>query len=214
MTSLIDQFSALSTFVICVACAVHILLFFILWVWSRRDLKRITAALGDFTRGLQHRSYLDSTEHMTDQVDAFLADVNEVLDSPARTTDRQALLQRMNTLDEKRKYLSSLLFSTCYNICRTMIEAYPLAGVLGTILAIGTALQGSTETAATVESIVTHFGEAIWSTFAGLTAAIVLMFVNSFLEPGFGRLAENRKHVHETVSRAKRELSMAVGEQS
>jgi biopolymer transport protein ExbB/TolQ len=154
---------------------------------------------------------LDSTSHLSDQIDAFLADVNDVLDDPTRTGDRRNLLSRMRILDEKRRYLNSMFFETSYNIARTMIEAYPLAGVLGTILAIGSALQHDAAASAPVgvNTIVSRFGDAIWSTFAGLIAAIVLMFLNSMIETGFGRLSENRKQVRETVARAKRELSLA-----
>ena len=84
--------------------------------------------------------------------------------------------------------------------------------MLGTILAIGSALQRDAGSAAQVgvQAIVGRFGDAIWSTFAGLAAAILLMLVNSMLETGFSRLAENRRQVRETVARAKRELSLAV----
>jgi len=213
MSGLIDNLSSLSTLVIGAACTVHLFAFFVLWTWSRRDLRTIASALDDFTRGLKHRSVLDSTSHLSDQIEAFLADVNEVIESPANEGDRQLLLQRMNILDEKRRYLQSLGFETWYNICRTMIEAYPLAGVLGTILAIGAALQTDTGAAVSaVSSIVSHFGDAIWSTFAGLTSCIVLMFLNSLLEPPFGRLSENRQHVRDVVARAKRELTLNAGE--
>jgi biopolymer transport protein ExbB len=113
-------------------------------------------------------------------------------------------------LDEKRRYLNSMFFETVYNITRTMIEAYPLAGVLGTILAIGAALQtgAAADQGVTVAAIVGRFGDAIWSTFAGLMAAILLMFLNSIVETGFERLGENRRHVRETIARAKRELAM------
>jgi biopolymer transport protein ExbB/TolQ len=93
-----------------------------------------------------------------------------------------------------------------------MIEAYPLAGVLGTILAIGAALQsGQGDAQQTVADIVRYFGDAIWSTFVGLIAAMILMFVNSVVETKFQRLAENRLHVREIVARTKRELSIAAG---
>jgi biopolymer transport protein ExbB/TolQ len=107
-----------------------------------------------------------------------------------------------------------MFFETTYNMTRTMIEAYPLAGVLGTILSIGAALQAdvAAQRAATVTAIVSRFGDAIWSTFAGLVAAIVLMFVNSLVETGFGRLTENRRHVRETIARAKRELALQSAE--
>jgi biopolymer transport protein ExbB/TolQ len=202
---LLDQLATLTTYVIAAAAAVHLFVFWILWWWARRDLKNIASALRDFTRGLGHQSVLDSTSHLSDQVDAFIADVNDVLDTPTRTADRASLLQRMSILDERRRYLQSMLFETVYNIARTMIEAYPLAGILGTIIAIGAALQATSS----VDIIVQRFGDAIWSTGAGLIAFIVLLFLNSFLEPSFLRLAENREHVRGMIARAKRELSLS-----
>ena len=202
--------SRLSTPVIVGAFVVHMFVFLVLWVWARRDLRAIASALFDFTRRLSNQSLLDRHAHLSDQIDAFLADVNDVLDDPSRHADRAALLERMRLLDEKRRYLNSMFFETVYNITRTMIEAYPLAGVLGTILAIGAALQmdAAADRAVSVSAIVSRFGEAIWSTFAGLIAAIVLMFLNSVFETGFERLSENRRHVRETTARAKRELSL------
>ena len=206
-TLLLDQIAHASTYVIVGAAAVHLVIFFGLWAWARGDLKNIASALFDFTRGLQHQSMLDATAHLSEQVEAFLADVNDTLGDPTRQADRAALLHRISILDEKRRYLNSMLFETCYNMARTMIEAYPLAGILGTILSIGAALQQS----ATIQAIVLRFGDAIWSTGVGLMAFILLLFLNSFLEPPFVRLAENRQHVRDTVARAKRELSFASG---
>ncbi|MGC1276321.1 MAG: MotA/TolQ/ExbB proton channel family protein [Planctomycetaceae bacterium] len=206
MTDLLDRLSALSTLAIAAAAAVHLAFFVLLWIWFRRDTRVIAASLDRFTRGLKHRSVLDATGTLGDQIEAFLADVNEVLSSPAAVDERRVLRDRVNILDERRGYLNALPFETAYNVARTMVEAYPLAGTVGAILAIGAALTGP-ESDSTVAKIVTQFGEAIWSTFAGLTAAIVLMFVNSLLEPKFTRLGENRAHVRETVARAKRELA-------
>ena len=211
MAGLLENLSSLSAFVIIAAFVLHVVGFFVLWIWFRRDLRRIAATLDDFTRGLKHRSVLDSTSHLSDQIEAFLADVNDVLADPGRKSDRASLLQRMNILDEKRRYLDSLLFETLYNVARTMIEAYPLAGVMGTVFAIGAALSNSTAT--TTSTIVGRFGDAIWATFAGLVSAIILMFINSMLEPRFMRLAESRTHVRDTIARAKRELALHAEEQ-
>lgn len=213
---LIDQLSGLSTYLIASLCVAHVLLFLALSGWARRDLRQIAMSLDDFTRGLKHRSLLGSTAHLSDQIDAFIADINEVLNDESRQADRKSLLDRMNILDEKRRYLSSMFFQTSYNMCRTMVEAYPLAGVLGTILAIGAAMQTKAGQAAatTVSVIVERFGDAIWSTFAGLVAAILLMFLNSLVEPKFQRLSENRDHVQDMVAKAKRELSLSTGDAS
>lgn len=211
MNELLQYLSTLSTLVIAVVCGAHLFLFFVLWIWFRRDLKKIASALFDFTRGLKNQSLLDSTAHLSDQIDAFLSDVNDVLDEEGRSAERKALLERMRVLDEKRRYLNSMFFETTYNMCRTMIEAYPLAGVLGTILAIGAALQANDggQSTTTVGLILGRFGDAIWSTAAGLVAAMLLMFINSCLEPAFHRLTENRRHVRETVGRVKRELALS-----
>lgn len=214
MDELLHQISTFSTPVIVMLAGCHLFLFFLLWLWSGRDLRNIASALFDFTRGLKHQSVLDTSAHLSDQIDAFLADVNETLDSHERIEDRQALLQRMRILDEKRRFLNSMSFETMTNMARTMIEAYPLMGVLGTILAIGAALQTESQGAAAADTlglILARFGEAIWSTAAGLVAAMALMFVNSCLEMSFARLAENRRHVREMIARVKRELGLGTG---
>ena len=209
---LLNRLSHLSTPVIASVALVHLLVFFWLIIWSHRDLRRMASDFDQFTRELKYRSILDRGSNLSDQIDAFLADIKDVLDDPSKTTERQNLWLRMRILDEERRYLQSHAFETWYNICRTMIEAYPLAGVLGTVLAIGAGLQsGQSNAQQTVSDIVRNFGDSIWSTFMGLFSAMVLMFVNSIVETKFRRLSENRVHVRETVARAKRELSMTAG---
>jgi len=209
---LLVRASALSMPVIAGVAVLHFLAFLWLRAWARRDLRRMAADFDSFTRELKHRSLLERGTNLSDQIEAFLADVRDVLDDPAKKNERLALWHRMRILDEERRYLQSHAFETAYNVCRTMIEAYPLAGVLGTILAIGGALHGGGDAEKTVTDIVQFFGDAIWTTFIGLFAAIGLMFVNSIVETQFRRLAENRQHVRETVARAKRELSFEPGD--
>jgi biopolymer transport protein ExbB len=210
-SDILQQVSQWSTPVIAGAGVLHFLAFLWLMAWARRDVRRLAHDFDSFTRNLKHRSLFERGGPLADQLDAFLADVKDVLDDPTRNSERLALHQRMSILDEDRRYLQSQSFETFYNICRTMIEAYPLAGVLGTILAIGAALQLSPDQQTeTVGLIVRSFGDAIWSTFAGLTAAMILMFLNSIVEPRFRRLTEIRTQVRETVARAKRELALAA----
>ncbi|MEZ6061409.1 MAG: MotA/TolQ/ExbB proton channel family protein [Planctomycetaceae bacterium] len=211
--------SGLTSIIIVAAAAFHVFCFFVLWVWYRRDLSVIAGALDDFTRGLKHRSVLGRSAPLTNQIDAFVADINDVVNDPSRQADRVECLRRMHILDERRSYLDSLSFETAGNMARTMIEAYPLAGVLGTILAIGAGIQrpgasadgaGVSDVAATMSGIVARFGDAIWSTFCGLLAAIILMFINSLLETRFDRLTQSRSHVRDMVAGAKRELAMTA----
>ena len=205
-------FSSLSTITIAICAVVHLMFFAVLRIWYGRDLKLIAGTLDDYTRGLKYRSVLDRSAPLTTQIDAFVQDVNDVLTDSSRSDDRAECLRRMHILDEKRRYLESLSFETAANSARTMIEAYPLAGVLGTVLAIGSALQvdASADSVSAVNVVMARFGDSIWSTFTGLFAAILLMFVNSLLEIRFHRLTDSRTHVREMVARAKRELGLAV----
>ena len=211
-TQLLNRLSSYSATVIAGVAIVHLLVFFYLAIWARRDLRRMAGDFDQFTRELKYRSILERGSNFSDQIEAFLADIKDVLDDPSKTIERHNLWLRMRILDEERRYLQSHSFETWYTICRTMIEAYPLAGVLGTVLAIGAALQsGQGDAHQTVADIVKNFGESIWATFFGLMSAMVLMFVNSIVETKFRRLAENRTHVREIVARAKRELAISAG---
>ena len=204
---MLELISSYSTLVIVIAAVAHVVAFAALAAWAKGDRKRIAQTLERFTDGLPHRSRMDFNTHLSDQIEAFLADISDVMAGPSQSADRAQLAQRLRILDERREYLQSLRFETAWNVARTMIEAYPLAGVLGTILAIGAALAADDQ--ASVSVIVTRFGDAIWSTFAGLVAAITLMFIGSMVEPGFARLTENRLDVREMSAKVKRELTAA-----
>lgn len=190
---------------------VHLVFFVMLWGWYRRDVRNIASALDSFTRDVRFRSVLDRNSHLCDQIEAFLTDINEVLEKPDRKLDRTGLSQRIHILDEKRTYLQSMGFETSYNFARTMIEAYPIAGILGTVIAIGVVLRGQPGDNA-VQLLVARFGESIWATFAGLSAAVTLMAINSLVETSFMRLSEDRRLVRETMFRVKRVLATPGGD--
>ena len=211
MDSILSAMAELSTWIIVVAACMHVAIFIGLVLWARRDMQILTGTLQDYTRHLKQRSVLDPTAHLTDQMEAFLADVEDVLNDPSRTEERNILRTRINLLDEKRRYLHALKFETIANSARTMVEAYPLAGVLGTIISIGAALSvtAGAETE-TLSLIVARFGDAIWSTFAGLTAGLILLLISSLLEPSFQRLSEVRSHIRSVVSAVKSRLGTEI----
>lgn len=204
---MLDAVSRYSTTAIVVVAALHFLAFVALRLRAARHRREMADLLQRFTDGLPGRSRLSPLAHLSNQIDAFVADVEDVLHDRSASPSRQVLRDRLKILDESRTYLDSLRFETAWSVARNMIEAYPSAGILGTILAIGAALSAGGE--AGVSVIVSRFGEAIWSTFAGLLAAIVLSLVSSFLEPTISALEENRRAVRQVIGMAKRELAIA-----
>lgn len=196
------------SYVICVLAIAHVVLFIVLWRWSKRGYRSQYRLLEDFTQGLSHKSRIALGGHIADQIDAFLSDIRDVLGRDASDGQRQKLKERINVLDERRSYLNSMAFEKWTNMARTVIEIYPLLGILGTILAVAAALPAlESENTAAMTDIMRLFGQAIWSTIFGLAAAIILMWINSWLEPEYGRLVEIRINVRDVVAQAKRELA-------
>jgi len=207
MNAVMEVLPGAISYVICGLAVVHAVGFVMLWRWSKRDYQSQFRLLEDFTAELSHRSRIAPGGHIADQVDAFLADIRDVLGRDSTDGQRQMLKDRIYVLDERREYLNSMSFEKWTNMARTVIEVYPLLGILGTILAVAAALPAlEANDAGAMTNIMRLFGAAIWSTIWGLAAAIILMWANSWLEPEYSRLAEIRVNVRDVVAQAKREL--------
>lgn len=200
----LDVLSDWFTPAILIVGGLHLLVFITLRIWASRDLRNLAQLLERFTDGFHGRSRMDWNGHLTDQVDAFVEDIREASEDPA---SRSLVAERMKILDERRTYLDSYRFESIWNVARNGIEAYPLLGVLGTILALWMAMRENIDgSSAAVGQIVERFGLAIDSTFAGLAMAILLMVIHSMFETFFTRLTENRKNVRDLVGKVKTEL--------
>ena len=84
----LEYLSGISTPVIACTAIIHLVVFLILWIWYGRDLRVIAGCLDDFTRGLKHRSVLGRSAPLTNQIDAFVEDINDVLSDDSRHADR------------------------------------------------------------------------------------------------------------------------------
>ena len=119
---------------------VHVLLFGFLCLYRLREVRRLRSYLLDVL-GTRFRRTSDDPDRTVDEaIDSFFHDVHDVLAGRPQQ-ERHELCERLLTKDEDRKYLRKRWFETLYSIARTMIEAYPLAGILGTVLAIGVGLE-------------------------------------------------------------------------
>ena len=204
MQSLCDHFYV---FILLLAAA-HLAGFRYL-AWERRRQSRWLADhLENLLQGFSSRADRDPYQTIDEQIDAFLANIQEALDDPARDDDRRRLYEQIMVKDETKKYLRGSRFETLYNLARTAIEVYPLLGIMGTVLAIGLALNGPAGDLATAatERIVRNFAGSIWATLAGIGCGIILLLVNSLIEPAFTRLLDHRWDVRETIAAVKTQL--------
>jgi biopolymer transport protein ExbB/TolQ len=181
------------------------------WLWRQRcrQAQWLAAHLENLVRGFSSHADRDPDASIDERVDSFLGNIREVLSDPARGDDQKKLYEKILAKDESKTYLRSSRFETLYSIARTSIEIYPLLGIMGTVLAIGLALNspGADDAASLAsERIVRNFAGSIWATLAGIGCGIVLLLVNAALEPAFQRLLEHRWDVRETISAAKTQL--------
>lgn len=195
---------------------VHLLVYAWLVARKRREQKRLKSFMLNAVKALPSFGDVDETRRLDDQIDMFIHDVREAAEA-ARLSDaqRRAVYQRFEVKDEARPYVRSMSFEMWFNVARTLVEVYPILGILGTLLAIWAALMGESPGVASdgaaalqsVNDIVRNFGGAVTSTLAGLAAAIVLMAVNASAELSIERLIEQKAQVRDVVRSAKNYLA-------
>jgi biopolymer transport protein ExbB/TolQ len=186
---------------------IHAGLFSWLAVAYRQMTSRLGAHLENLVRGFSSHSDIDRGLSIDDDINLFLADLQDVIRNPAKLHELEDLRTRLIYKDEARPYLKTASFERVYSLSRTLIEIYPLLGILGTVLAIGCGLaaqaSASPESGAAIDAVVKNFGNSIWSTFMGLLFAVIYMILNAFWEPSFQRLMEHQTNVREVITAAK-----------
>jgi biopolymer transport protein ExbB len=189
--------------------AAHLLGFRWLCLERRRQATWLADHLENLIQGFSSHADRDPYTTVDERIDSFLANLHEALSDPSREADRKRLHDQIMAKDETKKYLRGSRFETLYSLARTSIEIYPLLGIMGTVLAIGLALNAPAgDTALASERIVRNFAGSIWATLAGIGCGIVLLVVNAALEPGFGRLLDHRWEVRETIAAVKTQLGI------
>lgn len=236
MPSLLQWFADNASFIICCFAAVHFVVLSVLRIWWGRTLVTLQDYLRSLLANIKGTSDPRSIGDLDDQIEAFLLDVRAILTQEHFQHERDEIRTRVIAKKEQRPYVRAKAFERWYSVARAAVEIYPLAGILGTILAMAVSLApgGQPETVVaspagnaaavvdagrsgtieadeaaaetTVAGIVTNFRSAIWSTFFGLLFAIVFMGITAWYEPSFTRLVEYRAAVREAIREAERSM--------
>jgi len=175
----------------------------------RRIGREMARKLDHFTHGLKGRPILDETR-LDDSLRALIEYVQAVLHDPQYVPQRGELRERIEIIDEDRSYSFSEGFERFFNFWRSMIEVYPLLGILGTVLAIAASIgaSGAPASQSAAPTILSNFGYALQSTIAGLGLGVVMIGLNAWHEVGFERLVQRGAQMRETVNKVKRELAL------
>ena len=215
---------------------VHVVLFLGLCVSRKRQIRRLASHLEDILGPKFRRISNDPDRTLDEVIDGFFHDIQDVVATHQDSPDARELSRRLVTKDEARKYLKRMSFETLYSCVRTGIEAWPLLGILGTVVAIALGMQATTtapgpvEPAAIVQPVTTAPvagapqapppapeapeaapTDAIIRNFRMLAFGVGFMLFNAWVEPSFERLMEHRRSVRTAVRTAKNVLFGAPG---
>lgn len=186
-------------------------------VWAMRLIPTFNTADRNLLRHLETQvgtsnrfQEMTRSPHQAEQIDGFLATIQEIIEHPRDAAELQQLSDRLSILTESNNAAATRLpvwFERDHNILRYAIEAFPLLGILGTILPLGFTINSGT---ADITATVGNFGAAIGTTIVGLICAIGLGFLNAWWEPSFTRLAEQQHRLDESILAARRKIRLEL----
>lgn len=199
----LDQSATVLTWIIAVAGIVWLVAYpAIGLVWRRMLVRRLAAELEKITRPLPHG--VDGSLSAQARTEAYLLQLREALDDPAGAGRRRALAAQLYVHDENRleRRRSFRWFAAWWHFFRNTVEAFPAAGILGTVLALAAASQAGSD----MTAITAQFGGAVWSTVWGIAYGIVLLGLGSVFDTACDGLVEVQKEYRATISALKRSL--------
>lgn len=158
-------------------------LFIILYRMASSNTHQLCDSLRNMLRGIKDPPEQDRSRIIHDEIVALL----DCAESLRKTSveDFKRLLSNVRSQDARKIDLKSYRIESWGNVANAIVQAFPLLGIFGTILAIGQSLQGSE---GDVSVIMVAFTNAVNTTILGLVFAIIYMIVDAFFQAKAGRL--------------------------
>ena len=212
MTSLVSFLSSIWVYVILFCAVLNVIGWVYLVQTASRSSKQMYAWLHNLVGPFSRRRDVEPDSHQLDSIDAFLNDVRDVVEHPQDEQELRSLQQRITIRGETHPHGLSHMFEQIYGLCRASIEAFPLLGILGTVLAIASGMQATSdgETASQITQVVKNFGESVYCTAWGILFAIVFSFINGWFEPDFHRVVSHSHTLEDLVLAVKKKVGLAT----
>lgn len=158
-------------------------LFIILYRMASSNTHQLCDSLRNMLRGIKDPPEQDRSRIIHDEIVALL----DCAESLRKTSveDFKRLLSNVRSQDARKIDLKSYRIESWGNVANAIVQAFPLLGIFGTILAIGQSLQGSE---GDVSVIMVAFTNAVNTTILGLVFAVIYMIVDAFFQAKAGRL--------------------------
>lgn len=204
--------SSIWVYVIVLVAILNVACWFFLVTTASRSSKQMFAWLQNLVGPFTRRRDVAPDAHQLDSIDAFLSDIRDVVEHPQDENELRQLHQRVTIKGETRLHGLSHMFEQIYGLCRASIEAFPLLGILGTVLAIAAGMHATSdgETASQISQVVKNFGESVYCTAWGIFFAIIFSFVNGWYESEFDRVIGQTRMLEDLVLAVKKKVGLAT----
>ena len=196
MASLFDFMSQYIFHVIYILAAIEVYLTASVYFMIRRQGTRLSDATENLIKGFHDAPDVDSSLKLNEKVESSLRFItNKIQVDPEA---KEVIRQNAGKLTERSADNRYFGIEISASIMSTLVQVFPLLGILGTILAIAGTTVGSEAIDPT--KLTTAFVLAMNTTILGIGFSILFMVVESIMYPQIERIIVDSKNYKDVVT--------------
>jgi len=186
-------------------------IFFYLYITSNSIKKKLEGYLINVVKGNVITPDVDKSQNLDQIIDAHIKTISDGLMIWTKAEKENTLLRMELKEESKHQYDDLNFFVILYSLARSIIEVFPLLGILGTLLAIGAGFGGEEKVESEqIKSVIKNFKDSVWVSAGGISCAIFYTLVNSYCEPIFEKLVTNKSKINDLISEAKKSVRFSA----
>jgi biopolymer transport protein ExbB/TolQ len=196
MASLFDLMSYYIYYVIFILAAVEVYLTASVYFMIRRQNMRLSDATENLIKGFNDAPDVDSTLKLAEKVESCLRFItNKIQVSPEA---KKIIRENAGKLTERSADNRYFGIEISASIMSTLVQVFPLLGILGTILAIASTTAGTEPIDPSKLTIA--FVLAMNTTILGIGFSILFMVIESIMYPQIERIITDSKNYKDVVT--------------
>lgn len=183
--------------IIYIFVGVEIYLVISVFLMMRKHELKLSDAVDNLMKGFSDAPDKDSTQYTHEKIEAALEFIkNKIILNPEYKKD---FCKNAGRVSERAIYSRYHRIEIYSSILSTLVQVFPLLGILGTILAIAqTAFQGGGQI--DVSSLSNAFILAMDTTILGITFSIIFMVLESAFQPKIERVITESHEYRKIIS--------------
>ncbi len=168
----------------------------IFFMMKSHESKLLDAA-DNLLKGFEDAPDKDSTQHVHEKIQTALHYISNKIMSDSST--KEIFKKNAGKINERPAYTRNYKIEIFASIMSTVVQVFPLLGILGTILAIaGTAFEPGAQLEAS--KLTSAFVLAMDTTILGITFSVIFMIVESTFQPKIERVISESHEYRQVFS--------------